>query len=82
VRELLIVQLQDGAVPIELSLTPERDERLSDQALTMPTETLVRTLDLLAGALVHLRAGADARTQLELALIRAARPDLDPTSRR
>ena len=80
-RELLIVQMQDGAVPAELRLTPERDERLAEQAVSVPPATLVRTLDLLADALTHLRAGADARTQLELALIRAARPDLDPTSR-
>jgi len=78
-RELLIVQVQGGTVPAELRLTPERDERLAEQALTMPAGALVRTLDLLAIALTHLKAGADARTQLELALIRAARPDLDPT---
>jgi DNA polymerase-3 subunit gamma/tau len=78
-RELLIVQMQDGEVPVELRLTPERDERLADQARALPAAALVRTIDLLAIALTHLRAGADARTQLELALIRAARPDLDPT---
>jgi DNA polymerase III subunit gamma/tau len=77
-RELLIVRLQDGAVPPELRLTPERDERLAEQAAALTTAALVRTLDLLATALTHLKAGADARTQLELALIRAARPDLDP----
>ena len=79
VRELLVVQLQDGAVPPELRLTPERDERLAAQAQALSTATLVRTLDLLADALAHLRAGADARTQLELALVKAARADLDPT---
>ena len=78
-RELLIVALQDGAVPPELRLTPERDERLAEQAAALTTAALVRTLDLLATALTHLKAGADARTQLELALIRAARPDLDPS---
>ncbi len=36
-------------------------------------------LDLLADALAHLRSGADARTQLELALVKAARADLDPS---
>ena len=40
---------------------------------------LVRTLDLLADALGPSSAGADARTQLELALVSAARADLDPT---
>jgi DNA polymerase III subunit gamma/tau len=78
-RELMIVQLQDGQVPPELSLTRERDERLAAQAEALPAAALVRTLDLLADALTHLRAGADARTQLELALVKAARADLDPT---
>jgi DNA polymerase-3 subunit gamma/tau len=78
-RELLIVQIQGGEVPAELSLTPERDERLSAQAQLLESVTLVRTLDLLAAALTHLRAAADARTQLELALVKAARPDLDPS---
>jgi DNA polymerase III subunit gamma/tau len=78
-RELLIVQMQGGDVPAELRLTADRDERLAEQALTMAAASLVRALDLLAIALTHLKAGADPRTQLELALIRAARPDLDPT---
>ena len=78
-RELLIVQMHDGTVPLELSVTPERDERLAEQAAALATGAVIRTLDLLATALTHLKAGADARTQLELAMVRAARPDLDPT---
>ena len=78
-RELLVVQMQGGGVPPELSLTPERDERLAAQAGALSTGALVRALDLLAAALTHLRAGADARTQLELALVKAARADVDPS---
>jgi DNA polymerase-3 subunit gamma/tau len=78
-RELLVVQMEGGAVPSELSLTPERDERLAAQAERLDSAALVRTLDLLAAALTHLRAGADARTQLELALVKSARADLDPS---
>jgi DNA polymerase-3 subunit gamma/tau len=78
-RELLIVQMHDGIVPAELSVTADRDERLAEQAGALTTAALIRTLDLLATALTHLKAGADARTQLELAVVRAARPDLDPT---
>jgi DNA polymerase-3 subunit gamma/tau len=78
-RELLIVQIAGGEVPAELSLTPERDERIAAQAARLGAGTLVRTLDLLAAALTHLRAGADARTQLELAVVKAARADLDPS---
>jgi DNA polymerase-3 subunit gamma/tau len=79
-RELLIVQTLGGSVPSELRLSPERDERLVEQAQRAGPETLVRLLDLLAAALIAVRAGADARTQLELAVVRAARPDLDPSA--
>jgi DNA polymerase-3 subunit gamma/tau len=79
-RELLVVQTLGGSVPLELRLAPERDERLVDQAERAGPETLVRLLDLLAATLIAVRAGADARTQLELAVVRAARPDLDPSA--
>ena len=79
-RELLIVQTLGGSVPSELRLSPERDVRLVEQAERAGPETLVRLLDLLAAALIAVRASADARTQLELAVVRAARPDLDPSA--
>jgi DNA polymerase-3 subunit gamma/tau len=79
-RELLIVQTLGGAVPAEISLTADRDQRLSAQASAVGPVTLIRLLDLLAAALIANRAGADARTQLELATVRAARPDLDPAT--
>jgi len=78
-RALLIVQTLDGT-PAELSLTPEYDERLGVQAAQTPPVTVIRLLDLLAQALIANRAGADPRTQLELATIRAARPDFDPST--
>jgi DNA polymerase-3 subunit gamma/tau len=39
----------------------------------------VRLLELIASALRALKDGADARTQLELALVKAATPDLEPS---
>ena len=75
-RELLIVQTL-GHVPAELSLTPESDERLAAQAGRVGHGVVVRALELLAGAMEAIRAGADARTQLELALVKAAKPSLD-----
>ena len=78
-RALLIVQTLD-ATPPELSLTPEYDERLRAQAAQTPAPVVIRVLDLLAQALIANRAGADPRTQLELAAIRAARPDFDPST--
>jgi DNA polymerase III subunit gamma/tau len=52
-RELLVVQMDGGEVPSELSLTPERDERLAAQAQGLDAAALVRTLDLLAAALTE-----------------------------
>jgi DNA polymerase III subunit gamma/tau len=79
-RELLVVQTLGGTVPAELRLTAERDERVISQAEQTGPVTLVRLLDLLAAALIAVRAGGDARTQLELAVVRAARPDFDPSA--
>ncbi len=75
-RDLLVVQTL-GEVPAELSLTPEIDERLHDQAQRVGPAEVVRMLDLLGAALEATRAGADPRTQLELALVKAAAPQVD-----
>lgn len=77
-RELTVVQIL-GRVPSELSLTADADARLLAQAGRISAPALVRLLDLLAVAMQTVRAGGDARTQLELALLKAARPELDPT---
>ena len=79
-RDLLVVQTL-GEVPAELSLTPEIDERLSAQAQRIGRGEVVRVLDLLGGALEATRAGADPRTQLELALVKAAAPQVDGSTR-
>jgi DNA polymerase-3 subunit gamma/tau len=79
-RDLLVVQTL-GEVPHELRLTPDRDERLAEQAGRIPGSSLVRLLDLLAEALRTVKDGADARTRLEAALVKAAAPEVDPASR-
>jgi DNA polymerase III subunit gamma/tau len=75
-RELLVVQTL-GDVPPELALTPEADARLAAQAQRVGRATVVRVLELLGAAMEAARAGADPRTQLELALVKAAKPELD-----
>jgi DNA polymerase III subunit gamma/tau len=79
-RELLVVQTLDE-VPSELSLTPDIDERLGAQAQRIGCAEVVRLLDLLGAALESVRAGADPRTQLELALVKAATPQADGSTR-
>ena len=79
-RELLVVQTL-GGVPAELSLTPEADAALGEQAGRVDRATVVRLLELLGEAMEAVRAGADARTRLELALVKAARPETDGSLR-
>jgi DNA polymerase III subunit gamma/tau len=79
-RELLVVQML-GEVPAELSLTPEADTALQAQAERVDHAAVVRLLELLGEALEGVRAGADPRTRLELALVKAAKPEVDASTR-
>jgi DNA polymerase-3 subunit gamma/tau len=79
-RELLVVQTL-GELPEELSLTPEADAALREQAERVDHATVVRLLELLGEAMEGVRAGADARTRLELALVKAAKPAVDGSMR-
>jgi len=79
-RELLAVQVL-GEVPEELRLTPERDARLLAQAQVLARSDAVRLLDLVSAALEATANGGSARIQLELVLVKAAAPDVDPSTR-
>jgi len=79
-RDLLVVQALGGELPDELRLTPERDERLVEQSARLGRGELVRVLDLLAAAQEAVRNGSDPRIQLELCLIKAAAPEVDPST--
>ena len=76
-RNLLVVRTLGGDVPPEISLTADEDARLADQAERTPRSDVIRLLDLIAAALEAVKAGADARTQVELALVKAAAPQDD-----
>jgi DNA polymerase III subunit gamma/tau len=78
-RELLVVQTL-GELPAELSLTEEADTRLRAQAERVDRAVVVRLLELLGTAIEGARAGADPRTRLELALVKAARPEVDAST--
>ena len=75
-RGLMVVQAL-GEVPAELAVTPELDERLAEQAARVGPADVLRLLDLVAAALRAMKDGADARTQLELTLVKGAQPEHD-----
>ena len=79
-RSLLVVQTL-GEVPEPLRLTPEHDARLAEQAGEISGRDLVGALDNLAAALAVVKEGADARIQLELALLKVAAPRVDASTR-
>jgi DNA polymerase III subunit gamma/tau len=78
-RELLAVQVL-GEVPEELRLTPERDARLLSQAQALARSDAVRLIDLVSAALEATANGGSARIQLELVLVKAAAPEVDPST--
>jgi DNA polymerase-3 subunit gamma/tau len=78
-RELLTVQVL-GEVPAEMRITGERDARLLAQAQALSPTDAVRLLDLVSAALEATTDGAQPRIQLELALIKAAAPQYDPST--
>lgn len=79
-RDVLVVQtLHD--VPSQIAFTPERDALLRDQAQRATGAGTVRLLDLIAAASRLVKDGADAQTQLEIALTKAASPQYEATTR-
>ena len=78
-RELLAVQVL-GEVPEELRLTPERDARLLSQSQALARGDAVRLIDLVSAALEATANGGSARIQLELVLVKAAAPEVDPST--
>ena len=78
-RHLLVTQTT-GEVPATFVVTATDAGRLEAQASGVGAATLVRTIDELADALTAVREGDDARMAVEIALLKAARPDLDPST--
>ena len=78
-RHLLVTQTV-GEVPNTFVVTATDQGRLASQAQAIGPATLVRTIDELANALTAVREGDDARMAVEIALLKAARPDLDPST--
>ncbi len=78
-RHLLVTQTT-GEVPTSFVVTATDSGRIEAQASSIGAATLVRTIDELAKALTAVREGDDARMAVEIALLKAARPDLDPST--
>ncbi|MBS1887581.1 MAG: DNA polymerase III subunit gamma/tau [Actinobacteria bacterium] len=78
-RHLLVTQTT-GEVPSTFVVTASDIAQIRQQASAVGPATLVRTIDELAAALTAVREGDDARMAVEIALLKAARPDLDPST--
>lgn len=78
-RHLLVTQTV-GEVPETFVVTATDTDRLTAQAGAIGAANLLRTIDELASALTAVREGDDARMAVEIALLKAARPDLDPST--
>jgi DNA polymerase-3 subunit gamma/tau len=78
-RHLLVTQTT-GEVPTTFVVTATDTARIQQQAQAVGAAALVRTIDELASALTAVREGDDARMAVEIALLKAARPDLDPST--
>jgi DNA polymerase III subunit gamma/tau len=77
-RQLLVIRTAD-TVPEAFAVTAADEERLRAQAGSIGDASLVHAIDELSEALSAIREwGDDPRTALELALLRSARPDVDP----
>jgi DNA polymerase-3 subunit gamma/tau len=78
-RHLLVIQTT-GEIPATFVVTASDEARLQAQAGAVSAASLVRTIDELAAALTNVREGDEARMAVEIALLKAARPDLDPST--
>ena len=77
-RQLLVIRAA-GEVPEGFSVIAADPERLRAQAEGLSDLALVRAIDVIAAALAAVKEGDEPRMTIELALLRAARPQLDPT---
>jgi DNA polymerase-3 subunit gamma/tau len=77
-RQLIVIRVV-GKPPDSFTVTAAEPERLRAQAATISDLTLGRAVDTLSAALAAIREGDEPRMTVELALLRCARPQLDPS---
>ena len=78
-RQLLVIGTI-GEIPDHFLVAPEHEGQLADQAGRLGPAALVRAIDHLSAAIAAVREGDEARMSVELALLRAARPEIDPSA--
>jgi DNA polymerase III subunit gamma/tau len=77
-RQLIVIKTI-GDTPDSFTVTAADPERLQSQADAMSDLTLGRAVDTVSKALADIREGDEPRMTVELAILRAARPQLDPS---
>jgi DNA polymerase-3 subunit gamma/tau len=77
-RQLLVIRTI-GEPPATFSVTAANPERLRVQAEAFSDLALTRAIDAMAAALAAIKEGDEPRMTLELAILRAARPEVDPS---
>jgi DNA polymerase-3 subunit gamma/tau len=77
-RQLIVIRTI-GEPPDSFTVTAADPERLRSQAESISELTLGRSVDVLSKALADIREGDEPRMTVELALLRCARPQLDPS---
>ena len=77
-RQLLVIRTM-GEVPATFSVTAADPERLRLQAEAFSDLALTRAIDAIAAALAAIKEGDEPRMTLELAVLRSARPEVDPS---
>ncbi len=77
-RHLLVLRTT-GEPGEGLAATADQVERLKEQAGRLSDADLVAAIDSLSSALAGIREGDDPRIALEVALLKAARPELKPS---
>ena len=77
-RQLIVVKAL-GEQPDVFTVTAAHPERLRSQAASLSELALGRAIDTLSTALAAIREGDEPRMTVELALLRCARPQLDPS---
>ena len=77
-RRLLVIATL-GEVPDHFLIVPEHETRIAEQAGRLGEVALLRAIDELSAATAAIREGDEARMTVELALLRSARPEIDPS---